>query len=149
MEIKKVSKNGLNFIIKEEGVILKPYKCSAGIPTIGIGCTYYEDGSKVTMNDKPITRERAELLFMNVLKPYEMCVYTTTRDDINQNQYDSLVSISFNIGMHAFKKSTLLKRVNKDPNSPDIGPAFEMWKNAAGKPVLLGRRQREYKLYCS
>ncbi len=147
MEIKKVSKNGLDFIGKEEGLVLKPYKCSAKVPTIGYGSTYYEDGTRVKMTDPPITKERAEKLFLDTLKHYEMCIYTSTRDDINQNQFDALVSLCYNIGTHAFKKSTLLKRVNKDPNGNDIEGAFLMWRNAGGKPILLGRRQREYKLY--
>jgi len=146
-EIKKVSKNGLDFIAQEEGLRLKPYKCSAGVPTIGIGSTYYEDGTKVKMTDAPITKERAYILFENVLKHYEMCVYTCTRDDINQNQFDALVSLAFNIGTNAIKKSTLIKRVNKDPRGADIEGAFLMWKNAGGKPILLNRRKREYALY--
>lgn len=147
MEIKTLSKNGINFISKEEGVRLKPYKCSAGIPTIGIGSTYYEDGTKVKMTDPAITEERAKQLFKNVVKHYEMCVYTSTRDNINQNQFDSLVSIAFNIGTHAFKKSTLLKRVNNNHDNNNIEAAFLMWKNAGGKPVLLNRRKREFELY--
>jgi lysozyme len=147
MEIKKVSKSGMDFIAKEEGVVLKPYKCSAGVPTIGIGSTYYEDGTKVKMTDAPITKERAYSLFENVLKHYEMCVYTCTRDEINQNQFDSLVSLAFNIGTNALKKSTLIKRVNNDPKAADIEAAFLMWKNAGGKPILLNRRKREYALY--
>lgn len=147
MEIKKTSKVGLDFIAQEEGLRLKPYKCSAGVPTIGIGSTYYEDGTKVKMTDAPITKERAYTLFENVLKHYEMCVYTCTRDDINQNQFDALVSLAFNIGTNALKKSTLIKRVNKNPKGADIEGAFLMWKNAGGKPILLERRKREYKLY--
>jgi len=147
MEIKKVSKNGMDFIAKEEGVVLKPYKCSAGVPTIGIGSTYYEDGTKVKMTDGPITRDRAYALFESVLKHYEMCVYTVTRDDLSQNQFDALVSLTYNIGTNAFKKSTLVKRVNKDPKGADIEAAFLMWKNAGGKPILLNRRKREYALY--
>lgn len=149
MEIKRVSKKGLDFIGKEEGLRLKPYLCSAKVPTIGYGSTYYEDGTKVKMTDPAITKERAEQLFLNTLKHYEMCIYTSTRDDINQNQFDALVSICYNIGTHAFKKSTLLKRVNKNPNGADIEGAFLMWKNAGGKPILLERRKREYKLYKS
>jgi lysozyme len=147
MEIKKVSKKGLEFIAKEEGLVLKPYKCSAGVPTIGIGSTYYENGERVKMTDSPITEARALELFKNVLKTYELCVYSHTRDDINQNQFDALVSICFNIGTGALNKSTLIKRVNANPNDPAIGAAFEMWKNAGGKPILLNRRKREYQLY--
>jgi len=147
MGIKQVSPNGLKFISKEEGMVLKPYKCSAGVPTIGIGSTYYENGSKVKMTDAPISESRALELFKNVLKSYELAVYSSTRDDINQNQFDSLVSIAFNIGTGAFKKSTLLKKVNANPNDITIGAAFEAWKNAGGKPILLNRRKREYQLY--
>lgn len=147
MEIKTVSNNGIEFLIKEEGLILHPYKDSVGIPTIGVGCTYYEDGSKVKMTDPSISRDRAISLFRNVLKNYELAVYSTTRDDINQNQFDALVSICFNIGVGAFKGSTLLKRVNKDPNQLSIAEAFLMWRNAGGKPILLKRRQREAELY--
>lgn len=147
MEIKKVSKNGILFIGNEEGLRLKPYKCSAGVPTIGYGSTYYENGTKVTMQDPAITKERAIELFESVLKHYEMAVYTSTRDDINQNQFDSLVSLSFNIGTHAFKRSTLLKRVNTRASNDKIESAFLMWKNAGGKPILLNRRKREYQLY--
>lgn len=147
MAIKEVSPNGLKFIAKEEGCILHPYKDSVGIPTIGVGCTYYESGERVKMTDNPISEFRAMQLFKNVLKTYEQCVYAHTRDDINQNQFDALVSICYNIGTGAFNKSTLVKRVNSNPNDPSIGVAFEMWKNAGGKPILLNRRKREYKLY--
>jgi lysozyme len=99
------------------------------------------------MTDPAITEFRALQLFKNVLKTYELAVYSSTRDDINQNQFDSLVSLAFNIGTGAFKKSTLLKKVNANPNDPTIGAAFEMWKNAGGKPILLNRRKREYQLY--
>lgn len=149
MEIRTVSRKGLDFLIKEEGIRLKPYLDSVGIPTIGIGCTYYENGMKVKITDKPITKERAEQLFLHLLDSYELAVYSTTRDDINQNQFDALVSLCFNIGVNGFKKSTLLKLINKNPNDPNIEQAWLAWKNAGGKPILLNRRKREYQLYCS
>jgi lysozyme len=147
MEIKSMNQEGLNFLIKEEGLVLKPYLDSVGVPTIGVGSTYYEDGSKVKMTDKPITKERAIQLFKNLLKNYELAVYSSTRDDINQNQFNALVSICYNIGVFGFKGSTLLKRVNKNPNDSTIKQAFQMWRNAGGKPILLGRRNREAALY--
>ncbi len=148
-EIRFISPNGINFLIKEEGIILKPYRDSVGIPTIGIGCTYYENGQKVKMTDPPITRDRAIGLFKNVLAAYEIAVWSNTRDDINQNQFDALVSICYNIGVNGLKGSTLLKRVNANPNDPSINEAFKMWKNAGGKPILLNRRIREANLYFS
>lgn len=148
-EIRSMDQAGIDFLIQEEGIRLKPYLDSAGIPTIGIGCTYYEDGRRVTMKDPAITKERAINLFKNVLKPYETTIWSVTRDDINQQQFNALTSLSYNIGVPGFKGSTVLKRVNKNPADPAIGAAFEMWKTAGGKPILLGRRKREVKLYFS
>lgn len=148
-EIKTVSANGIDFLIKEEGMILKPYRDAVGIPTIGIGCTYYEDGTRVKMTDKPISKDRAIGLFRTVLQHYEKAVWSVTRDDINQNQFDALTSLCFNIGVNGFKGSTVVKRVNANPSDPSIKAAFEMWKNAGSKPILLNRRRREAKLYFS
>lgn len=147
MEIKKVSATGLDFIIQEEGMILHPYLDSVKVATIGVGCTYYENGQKVKMSDPAITKERAKELFSNLLKHYELAVYSNTRDDLNQNQFDALVSLCFNIGVNGFKGSTLLKRVNAKASNELIQKSFQMWKNAGGKPILLGRRNREYALY--
>lgn len=148
-EIKEMDNAGLDFLVQEEGLRLKPYLDSAGIPTIGIGCTYYEDGTRVKMNDPAITKERAYSLFKNVLKPYETAIWSVTRDDISQQQFNALTSLAYNIGVSGFKGSTVQKLVNKNPSDPAIVNAFEMWKNAGGKPVLLGRRKREAKLYFS
>ena len=149
MEIKQMDSKGIDFLVKEEGIVLHPYLDKVGVPTIGVGCTYYEDGTKVKMTDPSITRERAISLFKNVLKNYETTVWSVTRDDIDQNQFNALVSISFNIGVQGFKGSTLLKLVNANPNDPSITDAFKMWRNSGGKPILLDRRIREAKLYFS
>lgn len=146
-EIQTVSENGIEFLVQQEGIRLKPYRDSAGIPTIGIGCTYYENGVRVTMKDKPITLDRAKSLFMHLLQTYEKAVWSNTRNDINQNQFDALVSICYNIGVVSFKNSTLLRRVNKNKNDPSIREAFEMWRYADSEPILLERRKREHQLY--
>ncbi len=149
-EIKKVSKAGLAFLAKEEGLVLKPYLDSVKIPTIGIGSTYYEDGRRVKMTDPTITKARAIELFHNVLDSYEKTVWSITRDDLNQNQFDALVSLCFNIGVNGFKGATVVKRVNADPKDKSIAAAFEMWHRAGTKAnLLLARRKREAKLYFS
>lgn len=146
MEIKSMDLAGINFLVKEEGLKLKPYLDSKGIPTIGIGCTYYENGERVKMTDPPLTREKVIQLFRTVLKLYETTVWSVTRDDISQKQFNALVSICFNIGVNGFKGSTLLTRVNHNPKDPKITNAFLMWR----KPIeLLGRRKREAQLYFS
>lgn len=148
MEIKDVSENGIQFLIKEEGLVKRPYLDSVGIPTIGIGMTYYpSNGKKVTMKDKPLTTDQAISEFKVMLNTYELGVYSVTRDDINHNQFDAMVSLCYNIGTHGFKGSTLVKRVNANPIDPNIRNQFEAWRNAGGKPILLKRRQREANLY--
>lgn len=148
-EIKQMSENGINFLSElEGGMYLHPYLDIRKIPTISVGVTYWEDGTKVRITDSPITLERATSLFRNTLSYYETSVYSVTRDDINQNQFDSLVCIAFNIGVQHFKDSTLLRLVNENPNNPEITQAFEMWKNAGEfKGILLPRRKKEATLY--
>jgi lysozyme len=146
-EIKTLDKMGVNFLMNEEGLRLKPYLDSVGIPTIGIGMTYYPDtGKRVTMKDKPLTQEQALSYFMKIVKPYETAVWSVTRDDINQNQFNSMTSLCYNIGVNAFKNSTVVKRVNANPSDIKIADAFLMWKKPA---VLLPRRKREVALYFS
>ena len=62
------SSKGIKLIKESESLFLEPYLDPINIPTIGYGNTYYEDDTKVTMNDKPITKERAEEL-LRVLIP--------------------------------------------------------------------------------
>ena len=150
MEIKKTDQAGLDFLAKEEGIVLHPYLDSIGVPTIGIGSTYYPDGRRVTMQDKPLTKEEALELFSHVIETYEKTVWSITRDDINQHQFNALVSLCFNIGSGNFKGSTVVKKVNANPNDPTIRKAFEMWQNAGKKKgLLLARRKREADIYFS
>ena len=151
MKVNQISQKGLSLIKKFEGVKLKPYLCPAGIPTISFGCTYYEDGTKVRMTDAPISEARATDIFLNVIKHYERSVDSFCRDDINQNQFDALVSFCYNLGAGALKKSTLLKKVNADSNDPSIKLEFLKWNKSGGK-VLNGltlRRNAESELYFS
>ena len=67
MSINQISQKGLSLIKKFEGIKLKPYLCPAGIPTISIGCTYYEDGTKVKMTDASISQAKATDIFLNVI----------------------------------------------------------------------------------
>lgn len=147
----KVSQNGINLIKKFEGFKSKPYLCAAGVATIGYGSTYYENGARVKLTDSPITEDWADQLLRNVLKQYELSVDVMTRDDISQNQFDALVSFAYNVGIQNFKTSTLLKRVNANPNDPDIKIQFARWIRAEGRILkgLVKRREIEANLYFS
>lgn len=148
MKIETMSEAGKKFLAQEEGTKLKPYRDSKGIPTIGVGNTFYEDGTPVKMTDKPITMERALSLFDIIRKKFEAAIYIYVTSEINQNQFDALVSITYNIGIDGFKNSTLRTLVNKDPNDPKIADAFKLWKRSGSNAnILLNRRIREVELY--
>ena len=61
----------MRLCLQFEGLYLRPYLCPAGVPTIGVGCTSYLDGRRVTLNDPPITREHALILLrQRILRGY-------------------------------------------------------------------------------
>jgi lysozyme len=151
MKVSKISQNGLELLKKFEGLSLKPYKCAGGIWTIGYGNTYYPDGKKVKETDLAITKEKANEMLVMLLGSYEKAVDSFCRDDINQNQFDALVLLAYNIGVGNLQRSTLIKKVNLDPNDLTIKAEFLKWNRSAGK-VLVGlskRREAEANLYLS
>lgn len=75
-KITKIGKKGLDLIKAFEGLSLKPYLCPAGIPTIGYGSTFYEDGTKVTLKDKAITEARATKMLLHEVAISEKYVDT-------------------------------------------------------------------------
>jgi len=145
----EISKRGLEIIKKHEGLRLSPYLCPADIPTIGYGNTFYENGVKVKLTDAPITNERAEQLLKNTLKKFEDGVNKYVTREINQNQFDALVSFAYNLGVGSLQTSTLLKRVNENPCDEDIKYQFSRWNKAGGKVLngLTKRRKEEAELY--
>ena len=137
-----------DLIKKFEGLRLTAYKCSAGVDTIGWGNTFYEDGSKVKPGDR-ITRERADKLFEILVARFAEGVRSLVKAELNENQFGALVSFAYNAGTAALGRSTLLRRVNANPNDPAIRAEFMKWTKAGGK-VLRGlqtRRNEEADLY--
>ncbi len=145
----KLDKTGYNLIAQFEGLSLKPYKCSAGVPTIGYGNTFYSDGTKVTMDDKSISKGLALNMLVDIADDFAFDVYNVILKPINQNQFNSLVSIAYNIGINAFSKSTLLKKVKVNPNDETIKNEFLKWNKANGKMIkgLTIRREKECEIY--
>jgi len=140
---------GIDFMIENEGCVLHPYYDQVHIPTIGIGCTYYEDGTPVKITDPPISQERANELFLNVSKDFANTVTYSTVPKLTQNQFNALFSLCYNIGTGGFKKSTVLKLVNQNITDERLKQAFLMWDKADGHVLddLYNRRIREYNLY--
>ena len=148
MVVTTLDKTGLDFIKRHEGLRLTAYRCPAGIPTIAWGQTYYPWGTKVKMGDK-ITLQQAEDMFKAVLLRYETLALNVTRDDLRQNQFNALVSFAYNVGTQALKNSTLLRKVNNDPDDTTIRNEFGKWVFANCKILtgLVRRRDEEATLY--
>lgn len=132
----KISQQGIDLIKEFEGCSLKAYKCPAGVWTIGYGHT------KDVTPYQTITKQQAE----NLLK-YDLVVYedyvNRLKLPLNQNQFDALVSFTYNCG-----GGNLVKLVSKR-NLTQIGEALLLYNKANGK-VLKGlqrRRQAEKDLY--
>lgn len=136
----KTSQTGIEFITSEEGCILHVYKDAVGLPTIGVG-HLVKPGEHFTS----ITLDQAHDLLRADLATAEAAV-NGLQADITQNEFDALVSLTFNIGVAAFGRSTLARKVVQGAKEA-AAAEFLKWKNAGGKPILLKRRQREKALY--
>lgn len=147
-----VSQKGIAFLKNAEGLRLKPYLDSAGIPTIGIGSITYKDGRRVSMNDPAITVAQAEELLMWEARKKEKALEGLI---LNQNQYDACLSLLYNIGIGGFNSSTVKRKIQSNPCDPSIRDAFMMWNKITknGKKVedkgLAARRKKEADLYFS
>jgi lysozyme len=141
---------GTTIIRKFEGLKLQAYLCPANVWTIGYGSTFYENGSKVQQGDK-ITLDRADKLLAEMVKRFEISVKGLVKSSINDNQLGALTSFAFNVGVGAFSKSTLLRKVNANPNDLTIRNEFMRWTKAGGKVLkgLVTRREAEANLYFS
>ena len=140
---------GLALIKEFEGCKLTAYKCSAGVWTIGFGNTFYEDGSAVKKGDT-IDQESANILFLKIVEVFVKGVNKLITSEVTQNQFDAMVSLSFNIGLGNFKRSSVLRKVNNKPEDVhSIGESFLLWNKAGGNILngLVRRRIAEVKLF--
>lgn len=145
----KLSENGYNVIKQFEGIRNDAYLDSVKIPTIGIGFIKINE-KKVTMGMHMTNEEIEKEFFIQIVK-YENAVNNNVKSKLNQNQFDALVSFTFNLGEGSLKSSTLLKKVNINPSDPSIANEFAKWDKAGGKQIagLTKRRAAEAKLYFS
>lgn len=140
----KLNNAGYLLITEFEGYSAKPYLCSAKVPTIGYGSTYYTDGKRVTMLDKEITKVQAFEMFKTIADRFASKVSKLVTSPLNQNQFNALVSLAYNIGTGNFASSTILKKVNKNHNDSTIALEFKKWNKVNKKEVAGLTRRRNY-----
>jgi lysozyme len=146
----KTGERGLKLIKEFEGCKLTAYICPAGVWTIGIGSTRYSDGSAVKRGQTLANEEAALLLLSKTLTSYEHAV-NAIKVNLTQNEFDALVSLTYNIGAGNLASSTLVKMLKAGDPKSEIAQQFLRWDKAGGKPLagLTRRRNAEAELFLS
>ena len=148
-ESMSVSNKGVDLICEFEGEQLIAYDDGVGVWTIGFGTIKYPNGVRVKKGDT-CTLEQAKEYMRHDLIEFEHTVNSSVKVPLNQNQFDALVSLAYNIGSNAFKSSTLVKKLNAG-DYQGAADQFNVWVNAGGKRMqgLVSRRDREKLLFLS
>lgn len=139
------SEKGLELIRKFEGLRQTAYYCPAGKLTIGYGHT----GADVFVGQH-ITPEKAEELLKKDIEKFEAVINQCVEVEITQSMYDALVSFTFNLGIVKFKKSTLLRLLNRG-DYRGAAEQFDRWiyVNNRVSNGLIKRRAAEKALFLS
>ncbi|MCH7305638.1 lysozyme [Acinetobacter higginsii] len=138
---------GQHLICSFEDLRLQAYDDGVGVWTIGYGTTIYPNKIRVKRGDT-CSSEQAKAFFQHDLIRFEAAINESVLVALSQNQFDALVSLAYNIGITAFKNSTLLKQLN-NKNYKDAAEQFLVWNKASGKVLrgLVRRREAERNLF--
>jgi GH24 family phage-related lysozyme (muramidase) len=150
-EAMRTSQAGINLIHSFEGLRLKAYPDpgTGGSPwTIGWGSTTDEQGRPIEPGTV-WTRERADARFRQHLAQFEQAVWNALGDaPVTQNQFDAMVSLAYNIGRAAFRRSTLVRK-HRAGDYAGAAREFLRWNRAGGRVMagLTRRREAEARMY--
>jgi lysozyme len=158
----KTSPEAIKMIKHHEGVRVKPYRCPAGLHTIGVGHVLYPEQAKLPMAERlkmPIQIEHFRIFSMEEvdaflaqdLARFERGVARYCPPALaSQGIFDALVSFSFNVGLGNLQRSGLRMKTNRG-EFEDAADEFLKWTKAAGRvlPGLVKRRNDERALYLS
>jgi lysozyme len=139
--IMAITDSTIDYITKEEGFRNRAYKDSKGLWTIGVGHLIKE--SEPHLVNATLTDEQVKELLKSDLKWCSEAVESSVRVPLTQNQFDALYSLCFNIGETAFKRSTVVRKLNEN-DIQGAADAILMWNKPA---VLKKRRERERELF--
>lgn len=144
---KTTGQHGLDLIKSFEGLRLTTYKDIVGIATIGYG---HVENPLPPGGSRTITQQQAGTILQEDLQRFERALNAMLQVDVTQNQFDALISFSFNLGSRNLQDSTLLKKLH----AGDVAGAaneFLKWNRAGGKAVdgLTRRREAERQLFLS
>ena len=138
----KISNNGLDLVKHFEGLVLEAYKCPAGVWTIGYGHT------KDVQPGDSWSEDHADHMLEVEMEEYEKYINDLVEVELNQNQFDAMVSWVYNLGSSNLQASTLLKVLNAG-DYEGVPAQIMRWNKAGGKVLegLTRRRQAEADLF--
>lgn len=138
----KTSQTGLDLIKAFEGLQLEAYRCPAGVWTVGYGTT------KNVRRGMRITKRQAEILLSEDVAEFERAVEQAVTIELQQHEFDALVSFAYNVGAGALASSTLVRKLNTGDRA-GAAREFDRWNKAGGRvlPGLTRRRAAERALF--
>lgn len=123
-----------------EGFSTTPYRCPAGVWTIGFGSTRDADGNPVTASTPPVTKDQARKLMERDMHAALVAVRTSVHTPLTRFEEGALADFVYNVGVGNFRASTLLRKLNAGDHA---GALAELPKwNLAGGKVLAGLVRR-------
>jgi lysozyme len=120
-----------------EGFYSRPYLCPAGVPTIGYGSTYYENGVRVTLTDEPVSKDRAEVLLLWAVRTVYLPQVIRLCPGLNSaDKLAAIIDFTYNLGGSNLKVSTLRRKINEQ-KWEEAKTELLKWVRGGGK-VLKG-----------
>lgn len=143
----QINSYGLDLIKRFEGFRGEAYLCPAGVWTIGYGHTSMAGPPPVRKGQKMSRAEATKVLKADV-EDFADGVRSALKRDINDNQFSALVSFAFNVGLGAFRSSSVLKAVNRG-DFEAVPRRLNLWVKAGPRvlPGLVKRRAAEGELF--
>jgi lysozyme len=144
----RVSAKCIEMIKHHEGVRYEPYRCPAGLWTVGVG-HLIGDGKTLPPDWKrKFSTQEVDSILAADLRRFERGVLRLCPVPLTQGQFDALVSFSFNVGLGALQRSTLRMKTNRGEKE-SAAKEFSKWTKGGGRvlPGLVKRRKDEATLY--
>lgn len=153
-----LSSNGITFLKNIESLRTTPYDDQTGeaidswVEGATIGYGHLIPKAEWAIYKGGITEAQADTLFKGDIAPFVNGVNQHITTPLNNHQFDALVILAFNIGIHAFSESSVVKIIN-DPEAkttyPSLEEAWKAWKKSQGKvnQGLINRRKAEWTIY--
>jgi lysozyme len=144
----KTSQEGLDLIKRYEGIKRKPYKCPAGLWTVGVGHLIGDGHSLPDSWNRTLEAAEVDALLAKDVARFERGVARYISAKLTQGMFDALVSFSFNLGLGTLQRSTLRQKINRGDKDGAIQSLLKY--NKAGGKVLKGldlRRKAEAALF--